>query len=108
MIYKAYLIQSGEGCDYYIGCAQTVVSLESTKREDAINEIKLILDEYDDDNNDDKPFIEKCQLYEINEVIDIDTNKLHLDRIKELQQKKVNDDKIKRYNDYNKMKKEFG
>jgi hypothetical protein len=29
MEYKAYLKQNGEGCDYTIGCGQTVISIDA-------------------------------------------------------------------------------
>jgi len=64
MIYKAYLKQYGEGCDYTIGCAQTVINIEAQSLDDAkeklYQEIKGYVGELE---------LELCELYEINNVV---------------------------------------
>lgn len=42
MIYKAYLKQQGEGCDYTIGCAQTVIEIEAQNIDEAKQKLKII------------------------------------------------------------------
>jgi hypothetical protein len=65
MIYKAYLKQNGEGCDYTIGCAQTVIDIEASNIEDAkIQLYKEIEETYTGEQE-----LELCELYEINQVV---------------------------------------
>lgn len=40
MKFKLYLKQSGEGCDYMIGCGSKMINLRSTSREAALEEAK--------------------------------------------------------------------
>lgn len=65
MIYKAYLKQCGEGCDYTIGCAQTVIEIEAQN----INEAKQKLYQEIEENYTGERELELCELYEINEVV---------------------------------------
>lgn len=104
MKYKAYLIQRGEGCDYYIGCAQTVINLTSDNMEDAIKELEDIIDEqysYED------VMLEKVELYEINEIKNFNINKFYAERDKRLKKKQNDEDKIARFAEYQKLQKEF-
>lgn len=70
MIYKAYLKQQGEGCDYTIGCAQTVIEIEAQN----IDEAKQKLYQKIEDFYTGERGLELCELYEINEVVTIDLN----------------------------------
>ena len=46
-LYKAYLKQAGEGCDYTIGCGYTSFAIEAEDMDAAIIElIKIIKEEY--------------------------------------------------------------
>lgn len=74
MIYKAYLIQQGEGCDYTIGCAQTVIKIEATNLDEAKAKLKeIILEEY----NDDETQLEKVELYEIATLTEINIKQIY-------------------------------
>jgi hypothetical protein len=65
MIYKAYLKQSGEGCDYTIGCAKTVIDIEAQSIDEAKQKLYQEIEEcYRDERG-----LELCELYEINEVV---------------------------------------
>lgn len=47
MKYYAYLKQNGEGCDYTIGCAQTLITFDAMSDEEAKSELsKRIMEEY--------------------------------------------------------------
>jgi len=65
MIYKAYLKQSGEGCDYTIGCAQTIIDIEAQ----SIDEAKQKLYQEIEESYTGEQELELCELYEINEVV---------------------------------------
>jgi len=103
MVYKAYIKQAGEGCDYTIGCAQTVLHLNANTMSDAIKEVEELMDEnYFDDQS-----LEKCEIYEINEVRELDTSDFYSKRSERLATKKAEADRIKRFNEYQKLKDEF-
>jgi 2,3-bisphosphoglycerate-independent phosphoglycerate mutase len=65
MIYKAYLKQDGEGCDYTIGCGQIVIDVEASNIEDA----KLQLYKEIEENYTGESELELCELYEIKQVV---------------------------------------
>jgi len=73
MIYKAYLRQSGEGCDYTIGCAQTVINIDAQSIDDAKQKLYHVIEE----NYTGERELELCELYEINEVITCDLHELY-------------------------------
>lgn len=80
MTYKAYLKQIGEGCDYSIGCAQTVISIEAKDIEEAKTKLKeIIKEEYYDERS-----LETCELYEINKIVDINVGEIYAEMIEEL------------------------
>ena len=68
MIYKAYLKQCDEGCDYTIGCAQTVINIIAND----IDQAKLILFNEISENYRGERKLILCELYEINEVVNCD------------------------------------
>jgi hypothetical protein len=65
MTYKAYLKQYAEGCDYTIGCAQTVIEIEAKN----INEAKQKLFEEIQENYTWDKKLEFCELYEIKKTV---------------------------------------
>jgi len=65
MFYKAYLKQRGDGCDYTIGCAQTVVDIDAKNIDEAsLKLLQIIKESYSGDRE-----LEYYELYEINKVI---------------------------------------
>ena len=70
MIYKAYLKQCGEGCDYTIGCAQTVIEIHAQN----IDEAKQKLYQEIEENYTGERELELCELYEVKEVVICDLN----------------------------------
>lgn len=73
MKYKAYLKQAGEGCDYTIGCAQTVIDIEATNMDEAKQKLAKKLPDY---GVSERP-IETAEIYEVNLVFAFDTNALY-------------------------------
>lgn len=71
--YKAYLVQSGEGCDYTIGCAQTVINIEANNMEEAKEKLtEIIKEEYYDFQE-----LESAELYECNQVFKMPLNDIY-------------------------------
>lgn len=65
MIYKAYIKQNAEGCDYTIGCGETVITIDATDIDDATEQLCDIIEE----NYTGERELESCEIYEINNVI---------------------------------------
>ena len=64
--YLAYLKQKGEGCDYTIGCAQTMITIKANSFDDAIIELKRVIDEeYHDDLELNDALLFECPPYRI-------------------------------------------
>ena len=60
--YYAYLKQLGDGCDYTIGCAQTMIVIKSDTYEEAILKLEEIIDEeYYDDTKLEDAMIFECE-----------------------------------------------
>lgn len=104
MIYKAYLNQAGEGCDYTIGCAQTVIDIEASDLGEA--KIKLmgkIADEFIDEFA-----LESAQLYEINEVVDIDVDDIYSRREEFMRNEELRQQEEFERQEYERLKKKYG
>jgi hypothetical protein len=74
MKYKAYLKQAVEGCDYTIGCAQTVINIEASN----IVEAKELLFKEIKENYTNDSRLESCEIYEINEIEECDLESWYL------------------------------
>lgn len=71
MNYKAYLKQDGEGCDYTIGCAQTVINIEANTMPEAFTKLyNIIAESYTGDRS-----LGYCELYEVNQIITLNLEK---------------------------------
>ena len=91
MKYRAYLKQEAEGCDYTIGCSQTIEELQADNIDDAKQKLtELIIEEY----SHSEALLGSCELYEINELSTV--GKM-LDLIRRSQLGKVRLDKYMRY-----------
>jgi hypothetical protein len=104
MKYKAYLKQKGEGCDYTIGCGQTVINLKTNNLPDAISELENeIIENYSFDETK----LQSCELYEINSItiVDVDSiyNKEKLLYMKELEEEKLRAERA----EFERLKKKF-
>lgn len=78
MIYKAYLKQFGEGCDYTIGCGHTIINIEGND----IKEAETNLYKYIEENYGSSLELSVCELYEINNVLECDYESYKLDQEK--------------------------
>lgn len=65
MIYKAYIKQNEEGCDYTIACGETVITIDAKDIDDAKEQLYDIIEE----NYTGERELESCEIYEINNVI---------------------------------------
>ena len=66
MKYIAHLIQRGEGCDYTIGCAQTLIQINAKNYADAVEKLeRKIEEEYYDDTELQEAIIFECDPYKI-------------------------------------------
>jgi len=80
--YKAYLIQDGQGCDYTIGCGQTIIELEALDMDEAkLKLIDIILEEY----NHDEYRLESAELFEISEIYHIPIDDIYDENEREVQ-----------------------
>lgn len=110
MIYKAYLEQKGEGCDYTIACGKKVISIVATTDDEArkqiYNEIKK---HYRGDSK-----LLTCELYKITEIIQCNVKEWYKTMDYEDQQDKIKEkqEKLKQleryeYKEYLKLKAKF-
>lgn len=72
MKYYAYLKQKGEGCDYTIGCAQTIRTFEANDDDDAKLKLSdIILEDYTGETELSKVLLFKDPIsFDIKEVYD--------------------------------------
>lgn len=76
MIFKAYLKQAGEGCDYTIGCAQKIISVEASNMLEAVLKVSNeIAENYSNIENR----LESCDIFEVNDTHSIDLKKIYAD-----------------------------
>jgi hypothetical protein len=104
MKYKAYLKQSGEGCDYTIGCAQKVINIEATNMEEAKQKLAKKLPDY---GVSERP-IETAEIYEVNTVFAFDTNAFYdeIENKDKLEAQRIQDEVERR--EYERLKRKFG
>lgn len=82
--YVAYLKQKGEGCDYTIGCARTMLTINANNIDNAKEKMIEILKE----NYCGETELSSCIIYEISNELKIDVKSIYNDI--------ENDKKIKR------------
>jgi len=101
-IYYAYLKQKGEGCDYTIGCAQTLIPIMANSFDEAIDKLKQIInDEYYDDTELEKALIFPNKPYELDLDSIYNKRQMNIDRIKQEQEYQ------KELDEYNRLKQKF-
>lgn len=112
MGFVAVLHQEG-GCDYTIECGTLNVWLESTTKEDALEEVERRLrGDSDEDDYDHEAFpshsdLSSVTLYEVKEVIKVDLNSIYKKIRAERVEKKKSAEKEKRRVEFERLKKEF-
>jgi len=98
MEYKAYLKQNGEGCDYTIGCAQTVISIDAQNILEAKQKLyQKIKEEYSCE-------IDFCEIYEINQIVLCDLGEIFTENL-ELENQRVEEHERK---EFERLKAKFG
>lgn len=72
--YKAYIKQEGEGCDYTIGCARNVITLQANSMSEAIEQfVELLKESYSYDESR----LRSAEIYEISDIYKFDLKKLY-------------------------------
>jgi hypothetical protein len=102
MKYYAYLKQSGEGCDYTIGCAQTLITIEASNDDEAREKLSEEISE----NYYDERELSEVQLFK--EPIEFDLNKTY-DKMKSSKEESNNKmQHLKDREEYERLRKKFG
>ena len=73
MLYLAHLKQPGQGCDYTIGCAQTVIYIDAQSMDEA--ELKLY-QEFKENYTGERE-LRTCLLHEVNSVRNYDLRQFY-------------------------------
>lgn len=102
MKYYAYLKQKGEGCDYTIGCAQTLITFDAKNDEEAKAELaKRITEEYQGEYS-----LSKVILFK--EPIDFNLSEVNELAKKSKEDKKKKMEHIKDLEEFERLKKKLG
>jgi len=104
-IYKAYLRQSGEGCDYTIGCGRTVIHLNADSMEDAKQKLaETIKENYDYSEGR----LQSAELYEIGQVFQMDVQSLYQETADARAAEKQAEKDKKEKEEFERLKVKFG
>lgn len=104
MKYKAYLKQAGEGCDYTIGCAQTVINIEATSMEEAKQKLTAkIIEEYSYDEG----MLDSAELYECSEVFAMPIDDIYAKKEQLKQQEEQRKQEESERREYERLKHKF-
>lgn len=102
MNYYAYLKQKGEGCDYTIGCGNTLIRIEANSDKEAISKLSEIIEErYSDD-----PELSNVSLFR--DKIDFDFRSLKEDIKAKKRKAKSDREHIKDLEDFERLKNKLG
>ena len=97
MKYKAYLTQEGEGCDYTIGCAQTVIDIHANNIGDAKQKLIEIIEE---DYNCFEYSLSGAEIYECNQIHIMPIKEIYNEidaKEMEREQKRIEEEELKQY-----------
>lgn len=86
MKFKAFLKQSGQGCDYTIACAQKVIDIVTDTKHKALQKLEKIIKE--DYGPETLQALETVELYCIAEVVEVDVEMIY----EEMRQKAQTDE----------------
>ncbi|MFH2020098.1 MAG: hypothetical protein ABIJ34_01710 [archaeon] len=102
--YIAYIKQEGEGCDYTIACGEKVIEIdENNWREAHVNLVKLILEDY----NDDETRLRSAILVEIAKHKEINLDLIYAEAEAEAKREYENREELNEKSEYNRLKKKF-
>jgi len=103
MKYYAYLKQKGEGCDYTIGCGNTLIKLNAKNDSEAKEKLKeTIIEEYSGSES----MLEKVILFK--ETIDFDLKSVYDDLESKKESEKTKRQHIKDMEEFEKLRKKLG
>ena len=104
MIYYAYLVEAGEGCDYTIGCGNTLKDFIADDTEKAVEKIKeYIIENY---GHNSEHMLETVLLFTAH-PIDINVEQVYEDEKEKRQKKSLKIEEDKDRADYERLKKRF-
>lgn len=102
MKYYAYLTQEGEGCDYTIGCGNTLITLNAENDKAAKEKLKeIIIEDYSHD-----PILENVILFK--ETIDFDLKSVYDEVKSKKEAEKKSRQHIKDMEEFERLKRKLG
>lgn len=103
--YKAYIHQEGEGCDYTIGCAQTVIDIHANSIEKAK---QMLSQEIRDNYSHEERRLKAAELYEIEQIISIDLADIYtqIDNEEYEKEQKIKEEQERK--EFERLKSKFG
>lgn len=103
MKYYAYLKQEGEGCDYTIGCGNTLITLNAENDKNAKEKLKeIIIEQYSERES----MLEKAILFK--ETIDFDLKSVYDEVESKKEAEKKSRQHIKDMEEFERLKKKLG
>lgn len=103
MKYYAYLKQEGEGCDYTIGCGNTLITLNAENDKNAKEKLKeIIIEQYSERES----MLEKAILFK--ETIDFDLKSVYDDVKSKKEDEKKSRQHIKDMEEFERLKRKLG
>lgn len=104
-IYKAYLNQNNEGCDYTIGCGKTVIDIKASSMEEAK---KKLAEKIVEENSDDETLLQSAEIYEIEQVFRMDVISIYQEakRLRDEERDRETSEKEKK--EFERLKAKFG
>jgi hypothetical protein len=103
--YKAHLIAVGEGCDYSIGCGETVKGIKASSLKEA--QEKLISEIKENYPKGDNCELSIVKLYEIENIVNIDMKKIYDDFDDEKEEIKNKEKEEAERKEFERLKKKF-
>jgi hypothetical protein len=102
--YKAYLKQGAEGCDYTIGCGQTLINIKTSSIEEAKQKLaEIIAEEYSGERE-----LESAELFEVEQTFMMDTTSIYQEADEREETRKKNETTEKERQEFERLKAKFG
>lgn len=102
--YYAYLKQRGEGCDYTIGCAQTLITITANNFEEAVEKLELTIEE---EYSYDEAMLESAIIFEC-PPRDIDVESIYTKKEERKRLRKKEEKERKEREEFERLRKKFG
>lgn len=104
MRYYAYLVQKGEGCDYTIGCGNTIRKIEASNDKEASEKLSNIIEEEYRPDGD----FELSKVILLKEEVPFNLNDVYSKARKNKETSKSKRQHIKDMEEFEKLKKKLG